>query len=215
MAIRIIIADDHLLVREVVAADLEGESDFELVGIAEDAGHALELVREKRPDVLLLDVEMPGMCCFEAARRVRSEVEGTRVVFLSGFVHGMHVEQAMGSGARGFVTKRETRAALVAALREVAGGGTYFSADITSLASAVSRQSTAVGGDLRSWSLTPRESEMLRYVGRGLTNKEIATLARISVRTVDAHLRHLMDKLGLHDRVSLARFAIREGFVEP
>lgn len=214
--ITILLADDHTMVRETLRRRLDEETDLRVVSTVGDAEQAVAESLRLGPDVVLLDIDMPGMTCFQAARTIQELRPDTRVVFLSAFLQDRYVEQAIGMRAWGYIVKTESDKDLVNAIRRVASGARYFSPDVHAriivdegplrLAStAASRVST----------LTDREVEVLRHVARGLSQKEIAKTMRISPSTVHRHTDSLMAKLDIHDRVSLARFAIREGIAEP
>jgi DNA-binding NarL/FixJ family response regulator len=210
--ITIVVADDHALVRGALTERLKQEPGFTVLATAGTADEAVEQVLVHKPRILLMDIDMPGLICFDAARTIGATCPDTRIVFLSGFLHDWYIEQALDVKARGYLTKREAPEVVVAALREVAGGGAYFSEEVRS------RIVVDVGGPRlakrsmsRAATLTAREVEVLRYVARGLSKKEVATTMHLSVKTVDRHCANLMTKLDIHDRVELARFAIREG----
>jgi DNA-binding NarL/FixJ family response regulator len=212
----VLIADDHALVRDMLAQHLEREPGISLVGATADAGEALALAEHEKPDVVVLDIDMPGLSAFEAARKIASSAPRARIVFLSGYLNDAYIEQALALEAGGYISKSEPVDAIVRAIRKVAGGSLYFSPQV--------QQRIVVDGNgvrLRSGPharlqlLTPREMEILGYLAKGLAKKEMARLADISVKTVDQHCTHIMEKLDIHDRVELAHFAIREGLVEP
>ena len=213
--IKILVVDDHALVRGALCERLEKEPLFSVVCAAGTAGEAIEKVAQNNPDVVLMDIDMPGLNCFDAARRIADLQPETRIIFLSGFFSDRYIEQALAVRARGYLTKRETPEAVVAAIREVAAGGACFSEEVRSRIVIDSRGATLAGEETsRVSTLTPRELEILRYIARGLAKKEIANIMHISVKTVDRHSVNLMSKLDIHDRVELARFAIREGLAE-
>ncbi|HVP13503.1 MAG TPA: response regulator transcription factor [Phycisphaerae bacterium] len=213
--ISILVVDDHAMVRSMLKDRLESEPDLKVVAGVGTAEEAIPSALESRPDIVLMDIDMPGMACFEAAKLIMRRCRQTRVVFLSAFVQDRYIERAMEVGAWGYVTKTESDDSLLRAVRNVAAGEAYFSPEI---------QARIVVGDdgprlkkgacsLTS-TLTPREMEILRYVARGMSKKEIAQTVHISVNTVNRHASSLMNKLNIHDRVKLTRFAIREGLAE-
>lgn len=213
---RLLIVDDQALVREILGWRLAQEADLDVVGTAEDAAQGLDLALRLRPDLILLDIDMPGLSPFELARRVREESSDTAIVFLSGYVQDGYVAQALQAGARCYTTKGETPETLLGCLRKVLRGGTCFSPAVCSRLESDPATTTPAGGvRSRIHLLTPRETEVLAYLGKGLSKKEIARLMGLSVKTVDQHCTHLMLKLAIHDRVELAHFAIREGLVRP
>lgn len=207
----IIIADDHSLIRSALVALLDSSSGLSVVAEVEDADKALRETARHRPNVVVLDIDMPGVDSFQAASEVRQISPKTEVVFLSGSCNDRFIEAAQASGARGYVYKGDDPAELVSAIRAVVEGGTFYS---TSVSERISTATHGEGGSKFSM-LSSRELETLRYIAKGLSKKEIAPLMHISVKTVDKHVTQLMAKLEIHDRVGLARYAIREGLVDP
>ena len=214
--ISILVADDHALIRSMLESQLSSEPDMRVVASVGDARRAIEEARVLAPNVVLMDIDMPGLHSFEAARSIRRDCSTTRVIFLSAFFHDRYIEEALRADASGYVTKNESPGSLVAAIRKVSRGFTYFSPEVQDrLVVGVDGLSLKRRPHTRGYLLTDRETETLRYVAQGLSKKEIASLMDLSVRTVDAHVRNLMAKLNIHDRVELTRFAIREGLAEP
>ncbi len=213
--VRILIVDDHALLRKTLAEQLDRESDFCVVGTASSAAEAIEKAIECRPNLVLMDIDMPGLGCFDAAERIMAMWADTKLIFLSAFFQDRYVEEALRVGARGYLTKRESPTALVEAIREVANGGVCFSEEVRSRL-AIDDGGTRLKEVSKSLAstLTTRETETLRYVAKGLAKKEIAQTMGISVKTVDRHVSNLMAKLDIHDRVQLARYAIREGLIQ-
>lgn len=213
--IRVLVVDDHALLRTTLVERLRREPGIDVVGTAVNADQAIEKLAECAPSIVLMDVDMPGLSSFEAARTMAWMRPDTRIIFLSGFYHDRYIEQALDVKARGYVTKVEPPETIIEAIREVASGGVYFSGDVRSRiviesgGTRLAEESTS-----RASTLTVRELEVLRYIARGLSKKEIANIMHISVKTVDRHSANLMTKLDIHDRVELARFAIREGLAE-
>jgi DNA-binding NarL/FixJ family response regulator len=213
--IRIVIADDHRVVRESIIEMLNAEPDFEVVGSGSDAEQALEIIQDTEPDIALFDIDMPGLTCFDAIRRLRRRQPRCKVVFLSAFFHDHYIQQAIALEARGYVTKCEPYKNLAQAIRQAAADRVYFSPEVrmriladTAGAKLSHRSKTRLA------SLSPREVDVLRLLARGDTKKEIGRLLHISVKTVEGHTQSLMKKLDIHDRVALARYAIREGLAE-
>ncbi len=213
--IRIMLVDDHALVRGALSERLKQEALFRIVAKASSADEALEMLDEYGPDIVLMDIDMPGLCCFDATRTIRSIRPETKVIFLSAFMHDRYIQQALEVGARGYLTKREPPEKVAEAIREVASGGAYFSEEVRSRIM-VDGQGARLVAEPRSRAelLTARELEVLRYIARGMAKKDIASTMHLSVKTVDRHNSNLMAKLDIHDRVELARFAIREGLAE-
>ena len=213
--IRILVVDDHALVCGALSERLRRESDFSVVGTAATAEEAIKKTIEEKPDVILMDIDMPGLISFDAARSIASLRPEAQVIFLSAFLHDSYIEQALRVRAKGYLTKREPPERVVEAIREVASGGACFSEEVQSRivvdskGAKLAKQPTS-----RASTLTAREVEILGYIARGLAKKQIAGTMHISVKTVDRHCANLMSKLDIHDRVELARFAIREGLAE-
>jgi DNA-binding NarL/FixJ family response regulator len=207
--------DDHSLVRRTLRDRLENEADLRVVADVPDADAALEQVKEHRPDVILLDIDMPGTISFEAARTIRTHYPGTKIIFLSAFFNDRYIEQALAMEAAGYITKSEPPEKVIEGIRQVMAGATYYSPDVQSRL-VVDSKGVHLGRDKQSRlsTLTPREMEVLRYIAKGLPKKQIATTMHVSLSTVDAHCARLMNKLDIHDRVELTLFAIREGLAE-
>ncbi|MDP6410164.1 MAG: response regulator transcription factor [Planctomycetota bacterium] len=215
---RIFLADDHELVRTSLGAVIHERAEFEIVGEAGCAEGAVERAPASRPDLLVMDVDMPGLCCFDAVRRIRAALPELRSIFLSSACHDLHIEQALSVKAHGFVLKSDSLAVFFDALMSAAAGEHFYSRRVrTRFASgAVSGHGTLIPavGSTRRESLTVRELQVLLYIARGLAKKEVAKLMQLSVKTVEHHSSSIMRKLDIHDRVELARYAIREGLVE-
>ena len=213
--IGILLADDHALVRSALADRLAKEPDMGIRGMAGSGDEVIEQAKECRPDIILMDIDMPGVICFDAARTITAALPAVRIIFLSGFLNDWYIEQALEVKARGYLTKGESPEAVVSAIREVVAGGSYFSPEIRSrIVIDVDGATLAHKPKSRASTLTGREVEVLRYIGKGLSKKETAATMTLSVKTVDRHCANLMTKLDIHDRVDLARFAIREGLLE-
>ena len=211
--ISVLLADDHALVRDMLRHRLI-EEGMTVVGAAATADEATQLGIALHPDVAVLDIDLPGRSAFDAARSIQQASPSTRVVFLSAFVHDHYIEQALEVEASGYLTKAEPPDAVVRGIQTVVRGATCFSQEVIERVVIEESGARLAGGHARIETLTDRERQVLAYVARGLQQKQIARLAGISLKTVQHHVTHVMDKLGIHDRVELARFAIREGIVE-
>lgn len=213
--ITIILADDHALLRSTLAGCLQATPGLSVVASVSDAGAALDACLRHRPTVVVFDIDMPGVSSFEAARTIRLRCPETRIIFLSAFHHDRYIEQALAVEASGYVTKSEPPDSLIKAIREAAAGSSYFSPDVVARLVVTSEGAAlAAAPKPRVSTLTDRELEVLRYLTRGLAKKEIAGLMHISLNTVNRHSDRLMAKLDIHDRVQLARYAIREGLAQ-
>jgi two-component system, NarL family, response regulator LiaR len=209
-AIRVVIADDHAIVREGTAELLERTGDIEVVGQAADGAKAVELVTSLRPDVLLIDLAMPGMDGLEATRQVRQRSPATAVLALTVHDEEAYVMAMLEAGAHGYVTKAARARELIDAVKAVANGETVFSPDI---AGNVLRRALGRGRLDRGSMPTDRELEVLRAAARGLGNKQIAMELGLSPRTVQTHLTNLFAKLGVSTRTEAVLRGVKEGWV--
>ena len=218
MTIRVAVVDDQEVVRSGFAALLDTQPDLEVVGTAGDGVQAIALCRERRPDVVLMDVRMPEMDGLEATRRVVTELGGrTRVLMLTTFDLDEYVYEALGAGASGFLLKDATAEALFEAVRVVARGDALLSPSVTRrLIGEFARLHPALPPQPdRLRELTPRETEVLRLVAEGLSNAEIAERLVVSEETVKTHVSRVLTKLGLRDRAQAVVVAYESGFVAP
>jgi len=209
--IRCVIADDHEMLRYGVRRMLEDAPGFAVVGEASDAAQALKLVLEHRPDLVLLDISMPGMSSFEAGRLIEEHCIGTRIVYLTMHEDREYVQQALRSGASGYLLKDTPAQLLLRALREVHCGERSLSPQIQMQleADAILRKQ-AVRVPLRRSTLTLREREVMRLLAEGHTVKKAALVLGISVKTVEAHKFNLMRKLDIHNKAQLVTVAIQK-----
>ena len=213
--ISVLLADDHALVLRMLRDRLDNEPDITVVAAVGSADEAVGELARLKPDVIIMDINMPGMSCFEAARIIRARCPKARMIFLSSFFNDSYIDQALAVEAAGYLTKSEPPEAVVEAIRAAHKGLRHFSADVEArLVVEEGGIRLAKKGRSRAATLSGRELEVLRYVARGLSRKEIARVARISPETAHRHTINLMRKLEIHDRVELARFAIREGLAE-
>ncbi len=191
---RVVIADDHALIREGVRAALAHSQDITVVGEAATGGDAQRLCRQLQPDILLLDLSMPGPPARETLVSLRTSCPKTRVIILTAFADAPYVGAAIELGARGYVLKDDTVTAAAEAIHTVTAGGTWFS---HALVPSLAQQPVRPSGQPR---LTGREQEVLGLLSTGLTNGEIAKALGITTRSVESHVRNLFDKLGAHSR---------------
>jgi DNA-binding NarL/FixJ family response regulator len=209
----ILLADDHHLVRQGLRTLLEAEPDFHIVGEAGDGLEAIRLVEQHRPEVLVLDLIMPGLNGLEVARRVRRRSPQTRIVVLSMYYNEAYVLEALEAGATAYVLKQLPVDELVHAIGEATAGRRYLSPPLSELAIAAYTAKLRSGtADLYA-TLTPREREVLQLVAEGYSNAEIAARLVLSPRTVERHRSNVMDKLGLHSRADLVRYAVQRGIL--
>ena len=210
--IRVLVADDHALVREGVRALLRPTEDVEVVGEAADGREAIEAARRLQPDVVLMDVAMPGLGGLEATLALQRECPRARVLVLTQYEDREYVTRFMKAGAAGYVLKKTVGADLPAAIRAAARGGLVLDPEVARAAIAPPAGAGAAADDVYE-SLTDREKQVLRLVAEGRANKEIADLLGISVKTAMTHRAHVMQKLDLHDRTELVKFALRKGVI--
>jgi DNA-binding NarL/FixJ family response regulator len=211
MTIRVVLVDDHAVVRAGLRLLLDGEEDIEVVGEAGDAREAVFEVREQQPDVILTDVAMPGQSGIEATPQLLKEAPGSKVLVLSMQDDPSYVREAFAAGASGYVLKEAADAELVAAVREVAGGGSYVNPELGARLVAADVKARA---DAEADPLTEREREVLRLLALGHTNQEISKLIYVSVRTAETHRAHIMQKLRLETRAELVRYALAHGLLD-
>jgi DNA-binding NarL/FixJ family response regulator len=209
--IRVLIADDHGIVRSGLRMLIERQGDMSVVGEAEDGIHALQLTQAEHPDVAVLDVSMPKMTGLQAAREIRSHSPDTRVLLLSMHDDERYFFEGLEAGAAGYVLKRAADTDLIDALRTVAGGRTFLSDEAQATLMREWQEGRAEPED----PLTPRELEVVKLIAEAYTNRQIADTLQLSEKTVESHRSNLFAKLGMRDRVELVRYAIRRGLVEP
>ena len=213
--IRVLLTDDHMLFRQGIRTLLTAEPDMEVTGEAANAADAVNLARQMRPDVVLMDIGMAGMSSFEATRQIRKERPDTRVVFLSMYDDEDYLAECVDIGASGYILKESPVEQLVTAIREVHRGGSYLSPRLlTKLVDNFRLQGHE--GSVRQprfGTLTKREREILKLLAEGLSVKEIAAGFDLSVKTVEAHKFNLMRKLDIHNKAQLVTYAIQKKIV--
>jgi DNA-binding NarL/FixJ family response regulator len=214
-ALRVLLADDHTLVRAGMRALLSELPGVEVVAETGDGREALQLVREKKPDIALIDISMPGLNGLEAARRIVHDHPTTRVIMVSMHGDDESVRRALTAGASGYLLKNSDRRELELALRAVARGDTWLSSSLTKRVVAAFTQGNAIPTEGPLALLTPRQREVLQLVAEGHSNKEIASRLNVALKTVETHRTELMERLGIHGVASLVRYAIQVGLVRP
>jgi two-component system response regulator NreC len=216
LKIRVLLVDDHAIVRAGLRMILAAEPDMTMVGEAADGESALRMTEETHPDVVVMDISMPGMSGLEGIRRLKESVPDTQVVVLTMHEDQRYFFQALEAGASGYVIKGAAPIELLTAIRAVRKGQAYFCPslakqmlnDYLRRADAGSeKEKDALG------KLSDREKEVLKYIAEGKTGREIAAILYLSPNTVERHRANIMDKLGLHNRAELIKFAIRKGLV--
>ena len=212
---RILLADDHTLFRQGIRTLLAAEADFEVAGEAVNGQDAVEKSIEVRPDVVLMDIGMPGLSSFEATRQIRKNRPETRVLFLTMYDDEDYLVEGMEVGASGYVLKDSAAQQLVAAIRDVCRGGSYLSPRM--LSQLVDDFRTRIKSDTRMprfATLTTREREVLKMLAEGSSVKEIAGDLSLSVKTVEAHKFNLMRKLDIHNKAQLVQYAIQKKIIK-
>lgn len=210
--LRLLLADDHILVRAGLRALLDGIEGIAVVAEADNGEQAVALTVQHRPDIVLLDITMPGMNGLQAAERILRELPDTRVLILSMHASDEYVTQALKLGVSGYLLKDAATLELQAALEAVSSGATYLSPRITSqlLQSKGLRQADAPAQS----ALTPRQVEVLKRLALGRSIKEIAFELQLSPKTVETYRAQIMERLGIHDLASLVRYAIRHKLID-
>lgn len=210
MPIQILLADDHLIVRQGIKALLEQEG-FEVVGEASDGREAVRLAQTLRPDVAVLDFTMPVLNGLDAARRIVEVSPRTKTILLTVHSEDHYVLEAVQTGITGYVLKTQAAPDLIQAIQEVSRGAIYLSPGISRAIVQAYLAKTSLPTD----PLTPREREVLQLIAEGKTTKEIAQLLGVSVKTAESHRTRIMAKLEIHETAGLVRYAIRQGLIQP
>jgi DNA-binding NarL/FixJ family response regulator len=214
--ITVLLAEDHVVVREGLRTMLEASKDIEVVGEADSGRQAVELVKKLRPAVVVMDIAMPVLNGLEATRQILKAVPGTKVLILSAHSDDAYVDEVFALGASGYMTKQSSTEVLAKAVREIQKGGTFFDPSIYKRL--YSRNRTVLNGKgkikKQDVHLSAREAEVLQLIAEGEANKQIAGELEISIKTVEKHRQHLMEKLHIHDTAGLTRYAISTGVIE-
>lgn len=208
--IRILLADDHRMVRYGFRLILQTQKDMEVIGEAGNGRDAVELAKSLKPDVVVMDVTMPELNGIEATRRIHEAEPLARVLALSVHRDSVYVREIVRAGAEGYILKESADSELIAAVRAVAEGNSYLSPEVAGAVLKDYRKHSTNPLDL----LSSREREILQLIAEGRTNKEIAAHLGLSVYTIDGHRTRIMEKLGLHSTGELVRFAVRNGLID-
>lgn len=212
--IRVLITDDHALIRRGIASLLNDQADMEVVAEAGSGEEALQQMQKATPDVVLMDISMPGMDGLEVAKRVQTQFPGVRLLILTMHDREDYLFRAVRAGAAGYILKGADVQDLLSAIRTVHKGDVYLSPKVTSLLLTDYLRRAETGEQEASYDgLTEREREVLRMIAQGQTTGEIAEALHLSRHTVDTHRDHIMQKLNLHRKAELIKYAIRKGLV--
>jgi DNA-binding NarL/FixJ family response regulator len=211
--LRILLADDHNIVRSGLRALIDAQADMEVVGEAADGQAVCQQAVELHPDVVVMDVTMPGTGGAEATARIARDQPTTRVLALTVHEDRGYLQQLLQAGASGYLLKRAAADDLIHAIRTLARGGTYLDPSLAGLVLGGLRGRSTQGGTLPTDSLSDREEEVLRLIARGFTNREIAAQLDLSIKTVETHKARAMEKLGLESRAGIVGHAIRRGWL--
>lgn len=214
--IKILLAEDHMIVREGFRKMLELDHELQIVGEAQNGREAVELAVKLRPMVVLMDIAMPLLNGLEATRQLLKTLPGIKVIMLSAHNDDAYVENAVQAGASGYLLKQTSAQEVCKAIREVHGGKTFFSPSVSQRISHLNPLTSNRGGNTKKKTtrLTAREMEVLQMIAEGRPNKESALELGISIKTVEKHREHLMSKLDIHDTAGLTRYAIATGVIE-
>jgi len=214
--ITILMAEDHVIVRQGLCALLNSDGHFRIVGEARTGRDAVEMAKAHQPDIILMDIAMPVLNGLEATRQILAANPAAKIVILSAHSDDEYIERMITVGVWGFLEKQTSAEVLVKAIREVAAGRRFFSPSIAkrlddARSRPLNRDGVVKASDGR---LTARESEVLQLVAEGSQNKQVAAELGISVKTVEKHRQHLMDKLNIHDTAGLTRYAVATGIIQ-
>jgi DNA-binding NarL/FixJ family response regulator len=211
--IRVVIADDHGILREGIRALLGLSGDIEVVGEVADGRAAVDACKRLDPDVVLMDIAMPGLGGLEATLELKREHPRTKILVLTQYEDREYVRRFLKAGVSGFVLKKAAGSALIDAIRAVHGGGLVLDPQVAREAMEDLARPAQAQGDDPYESLTDREKQVLKLVAEGRSNKEVAQLLGISVKTAMTHREHVMEKLDVHNRTDLVRFALKRGVI--
>jgi DNA-binding NarL/FixJ family response regulator len=212
--VRIMLVDDHPLIREAIAHLVASAPDFEVVGEAANGQECMERVAELRPDIVVLDIAMPDMNGEQVSRELRRRYPGIKIIALSGYNDRQFVRAMTKAGAKAYVVKSASGRELIHALRAVASGKNYLSPEVTEAVMTLWEDSAPSAGLSQPDGLGKREKEVLKHIAQGHRSAIIATQMGIAVATVEAHRRNILRKLQLHSAADLTRYALRHGLID-
>jgi len=212
--LRVMVADDHAVLRDGLKALVNAEPDMEIVGEADNGQVTREKAKELMPDILLLDISMPELNGVGAAELIRQECPSIKIVVLTAYKDRGYLDRFLKIGAAGYILKISAADELIKAIRLVAAGEIYLDPELADRITGGYIQAQVLRGDVRRKELTRREEEVLRLIAQGHSNKEIAQQLNISVKTVESHKTNLMEKLELKTRTDVVRYALRQGWLQ-
>ena len=212
--LRVLLAEDHAIVREGLRALLDAQPDIEVVGEAADGREALDAAKALGPDVVVMDISMPGLNGARATEEIRRDCPGTRVLALTAHEDKGYLRQLVQAGASGYLLKRAASQDLIHALRAVAAGGTYLDPALAGDVLAGLAGKAASRDSRREDELSEREAEVVRLIARGFSNKEIAAQLDLSSKTVETYKARSLEKLGLSSRSDLVSYAVQRGWLD-
>lgn len=212
--LRVLLVDDHTVVRQGLRKILESDDEIEIVGEAGDGRTAVDMVQRMRPHVVVMDVALPELNGIEATRQITKRVDGAKVLVLTMHSDDVYVRQSLKAGARGYLLKDSEDLDLIKAVKAVGQGGSFFSPSVSKvLLAGYLGDPTGKEVEDNLALLTDREREVLQLIAEGKTNKDVANLLNVSINTVETHRKHVMEKLDLHNTAELVRFAVRKKIV--
>jgi DNA-binding NarL/FixJ family response regulator len=214
--ITVLLADDHIVVRQGLRALLAAEDDIEILGEADNGREAVQLAKKLLPDVIVMDIAMPVLNGLEATRQITRAIPSSKILILSSYSDDEYVQQLTQAGAAGYLVKQTAAVDLIKAIREAHKGNAFFSPSIAKRLRDQCREAFVTGQPVRRRTdyLTAREAEVLQLIAEGRANKQIAAELSISIKTVEKHRQQVMNKLGIHDVAGLTRHAIAKGIIE-
>jgi DNA-binding NarL/FixJ family response regulator len=214
--IKTLLADDHTIVREGLRALLHADNEILVIGEAHNGREAVEMAEALRPDVVVMDIAMPLLNGLEATRQILSANSGTKVLILSAHSDDAYIDRVIAVGAVGFLIKQTSAQILGKAIHEVMAGNAFYSPQVSKRLRDHYQKPDKSGGLMikKATGLTSRELEVIQLVAEGQANKQVAAGLGISIKTVEKHRQHLMDKLNIHDTAGLTRYAIAQGIIE-
>jgi len=214
--IKVVIADDHTIVRKGLCALLQGEPDIEVVGEAENGREAIKVVETLSPDVVVMDIAMPGLNGLDTTRQLKKRFPKLKILILTMHDNEEYIFETLRAGASGYLIKRSAPTELIAAIQSVYRNESFLSPAISKkvIEGFVQSGANALKEDAEDTQLTTREREVLQLIAEGNANREIARLLHISIKTVESHKAHIMEKLNLRTIAELTQYAIRKGLIQ-